>query len=166
MAQANRTIRDGLVVGIIGYFAVAALYAAFDIIAARGALHTVDLLGKAVFRGLRDPAVLGLPMQLDMTAIFWYNGLHLLVSLAIGLVVTDLVEFSERRPSQSWLVLLILVAGFVVTVAAVGVLTEPIRPLLPWWSIVAANVLAVLFAGGYLLKKRPGTRSLLNPFSR
>ncbi len=53
MAQASRTIREGLVVGIIGYSSVAALYAAFDLIAARGALHTVDLLGKSVFEGLR-----------------------------------------------------------------------------------------------------------------
>ena len=173
MAPTGRTIRDGLIVGIIGYASVAAFYAAFDVLAARGALYTVDLLGKAVFRGLRDPAVLGLPMQLDVTAIAWYSGLHLLVSLAIGLVVTGLVEYSDRRPSQARIVLFAIMAGFVVTIVAVGVLTNPIRPLLPWWSIAVANVLAVLVAGAYLVRRRPGTwgrlsraRSSSDPASR
>ena len=165
MERTSRTIRDGLVVGIIGYFAVAALYGAFDLIAARGPLYTVDVLSKALFRGLRDPGVLGLPMQPDATAIFWYNGLHLLISLAIGLFVTGLVEQAERRPSQARMVLFTLVAGFVVTIVAVGLLTSPIRPLLPWWSIVVSNALAVLLAGTYLLRRRPDTWVRLSPFA-
>ncbi len=72
--------------GIIGYASVAAFYSAFDLLAVRGALYTVDLLGKSVFKGLRDPAVLVFPIQLDVTAIAWYNGLHLLISLTIGLI--------------------------------------------------------------------------------
>ena len=165
MAMSSRTIQQGLVVGLIGYASVAALYAAFDFIAARGALYTVDLLGKSVFEGLRDTAVLGLPMQLDVTAIVWYSALHLLVSLVIGLIVTGLVEQAERQPSLAPMVLFTIVAGFVVTIVAVGLLTDPIRPLLPWWSIVVANTLAVFFAGGYLLHQRPGPWRRLSHFA-
>lgn len=165
MKPINRTIREGLVMGIIGYASVAAIYSAFDLLAARGALHTVDLLGKSVFRGLRDPAVLVFPIQLDVTAIAWYNGLHLLISLIIGLIVIGLVEYSDRRPSQARMVLFMIVAGFVVTIVLVGLLTNPIRPLLPWWSIVVANALSVLLAGAYLLRKRPGTWGRLSPFA-
>ena len=165
MALSSRTIQQGLVVGLIGYASVAALYAAFDFIAARGALYTVDLLGKSVFEGLRDPSVLGLPMQLDVTAIVWYSALHLLISLVIGLIVTGLVEQAEQRPSLAPMVLSTILAGFVVTIVAVGLLTASIRPLLPWWSIVVANALAVLLAGGYLLHKRPGTWRRLSPFA-
>ena len=165
MAISSRTVRDGLVVGLIGYFSVAALYGVFDLSAARGAMYTVDLLGKSVFGGLRDPAVLGLPMQLDVTAIVQYSGLHLLISLIIGLVVTGLVEHAAQQPSHALMVLLTIVAGFAVTIVAVGVLTMPIRPVLPWWSIVVANTLAVALAGAYLLWKRPGTWQQLNPFA-
>jgi hypothetical protein len=165
MAMTSRTIRDGLIVGLIGYFSVAALYGVFDLSAARGGLYTVDLLGKSVFGGLRDPAVLGLPMQLDMTAIIQYSGLHLLISLMIGLVVTGLVEHAAQQPSHASMVFLTIVGGFAVTIAAVGVLTIPIRPVLPWWSIVVANTIAVLLAGTYLLWKRPGTWQQLNPFA-
>ena len=34
----------------------------------------------------------------------------------------------------------------VMTIIAVGVLTAPFRDLLPWWSIIVANALAVLLA--------------------
>ena len=165
MGHERRVLREGLVVGMIGYASVAILYAVIDLFGARGPLYTVDLLGKSVFMGLRDPAVLALPMQPDMMAMFWYNGLHLLVSLAIGLTVTGLVEHAERRPSMARMVLFTIVAGFVVTIAAVGLMTAPMRPVLPWWSIVVSNTAAVVAAGAYLMSKRPGTWIRLSPFA-
>ena len=164
MALARAT-RDGIVVGLIAYASVAVFYSAFDLLAARGTLYTVDLLGKAVFRGLRDPGVLQYPISLDLTAIFLYNALHLLISLAIGLIVTRLVEHAERHPEHAQLVLSAIVAGFVLTVLAVGFLTRQMRPVLPWWSIAVANALAALLAGLYLLQQRPGLWGRLAPFA-
>jgi len=165
MPQAKRTIWDGLVLGVIGYASVAILYAAFDQFAARGALYTVDMLGKTVFRGLRDTSVLGLPIERDATGMLLYNGLHLAMSLAIGLVISGLIGYAERRPAQAKLVMFVIVSGFVVTIAGVGFLTSPIRPLLPWWSIVVANTLAVFTGGTYLVWRRPDTWRKLSPFT-
>lgn len=156
MASTSRALKIGFAVGLIGYASVALFYAIFDFLAARGALYTVNLLGMAVFRGLRDPGVLELPVELDTAAIVWYNLLHLVISLAIGLVVTGLVAFADRRPSNAKMVARIIIAGFFVTIAVVGILTAPIRPVIPWWSIVVANALAVVVAGAYLLRKFPG----------
>lgn len=161
MVTAGNTKRDGLVVGLIAYAAVAAFYSAFDLLASRGTLFTVDLLGKSLFRGLRDPSVLQYPIQADFAAIFWYNGLHLVISLAIGMIVIRLVEQAERNPAQARLALFVIVAGFVLTILGVGELTSPMRAVLPWWSIVVANGLATLLAGAYLLQKRPGLWSRL-----
>jgi len=149
-------MREGLVVGLAAYAAVAVFYAGFDLLAARGMLYTVNLLGKAVFRGVRDPAILQLPVPLDSSAIIWYNALHLVISLAIGLFVARLVAQVERHPSHAYLVLFTIVAGFVVTILGVGLLTSSMRPVLPWWSIVVANLLAVFLAGRFLLRKHPG----------
>ena len=164
MAPMNRTVRDGVAVGLIAYVAVAVFYAGFDVLAARDTLYTVDLLGKAFFRGLRDAAVLQLPSEPDLTAIFLYNGLHLFLSLGIGLTVVWLVERADRGPAQAYVSLFVIVAGFFVTILAVGVLTGPIRPLLPTWSIVAANAYAVVLAGAYLLWRRRGVWRKLMPF--
>ncbi len=159
-----RTVRDGVALGLIAYAAVALFYAAFDVLAARGTLYTVDLLGKAVFRGLRDPAVLQLPVRPDLTAIFLYNALHLGASLAIGLVVAWLIAQAAGHPRLAWLILAVIVAGYIVTILAVGALTGPIRELLPRWSIVVANSAAVVLAGGWLLWKRPEAWSYVLPF--
>lgn len=155
-AASGRATREGVVVGLFGYASVALFYSTFDFLAARGTFYTVDLLGKAVFRGLRDPGILGLPIRYDPVAIFWYNGLHFVISLAIGFVVARLVAQAERRPALALPVLVTIVAGFVATVLAVGLLSTPIRPVLPWWSIVVANASATLLAGLYLLRRHPG----------
>ncbi|HOX19951.1 MAG TPA: hypothetical protein PLI70_03390 [Gemmatimonadales bacterium] len=156
MPGENRVVREGLLVGFVAYASVALFYAVFDFLAARGPLFTVNLLGLAVFKGVRDPSILQLPIPVDATAVFWYNALHLVLSLAIGLVVVRLVAQAEARPSQARAMLFTIVGGFVVTILAVGILTEPMRALLPWWSIVVANVVAVWMAGSYLLRAHPG----------
>lgn len=164
MVPANRPLREGMIVGLIGYASVAVFYCLFDLLAARGALYTVDLLGKAVFRGLRDPAVLQGPVRLDLMAIFWYNGVHLLIALAIGLTITFLAQQVEWHPARARLIQFTIMGGFLAIMLGVGLLTTPIRPLLPWWSIVAANGIATVLAAWYLLHKRPGLWRLLLPY--
>lgn len=161
MDDERRTVRDGVIVGVIGYAGVALFYSAFDLLASRGTLYTVNLLGRAVFRGLRDPSVLMFPLDLDMGAIIRYNALHLAAALLIGIVVTTLITTAERRPATRLVVGVVIVAGFVLTVVTVAALTAPIRPLLPIWSIAAANVLAMVLAAAYLFWRRPGLRDRL-----
>lgn len=156
MSDQVKVTREGLQVGLVAYSSVAVFYAAFDFLAARGPLFTVNLLGKAVFEGVRDPGILQGPISLDLTAIFWYNALHLAFSLVIGFVVVRLVAQAEGHPSQAKAMLFTIVAGFVVTILAVAQMTQPIRQLLPFWSIVVANTLAVVVAGRFLMRKHPG----------
>jgi hypothetical protein len=156
MSTRPRTIREGIAVGLIGYASVALFYSVFDFQAARGTLYTVNMLGRAVFGGLRDPSVLQFPMGLGMGAIFAYNVVHLIFALAIGVLVVALVAIGERNPAQRGPVRLIIVVGFAITVIVVGLLSSSMRPVLPWWSIVVANALAVLVAGTYLVRRHPG----------
>jgi hypothetical protein len=165
MLAYNRTIRDGLVVGLIAYAAVALFYSAFDFLAARGTLYTVDLLGRALFRGLRDPSILMFSLDRDSTAIFLYNAFHLGMSLGIGLVVTSLIDHAEEHPSHALLVVIMIIAGGVLTVFGVAYLTESMRRVLPWWSIIVANVLAALLAASYLGRRHPGLWQRLSPLA-
>jgi hypothetical protein len=156
MSMTNRIVREGLVVGLIGFAAVALFYGAFDFLAARGFLFTVNLLGQAAFFGLRDPSVLATPFPIDLTAVVLYTILHLVVALAIGLVVAWLVDHLEGPPAQVRLAVLVIVAGFFVTIFGIGMVSSSIKMLLPWWSVVLANALAVVVAGAYLLGRHPG----------
>jgi hypothetical protein len=159
----RRVAREGVAVGLIAYASVALFYSVFDFLAVRGVLFTVNLLGMTVFRGLRDPSILMGPVPLDLGAIFLYNTLHLVVSLAIGLTVMRLAAQAERHPSQAGVMLLLIVSGFVVTILVVNWLSEPIRPVLPWWSIVVANTLAVLLSAWYLMARNPGLLRRFTP---
>ena len=85
MTRSNRIVREGIIVGMIGFAAVALFYVVFDILAARGFLFTVNLLGNAVFFGLRDPSVLAAPTAIDPGAVLLYTTLHLVTALVIGL---------------------------------------------------------------------------------
>jgi hypothetical protein len=156
MTVQHRWVRDGVVVGLIAYAAVAVFYSAFDLLASRGTLFTVNLLGQGLFSGLRDPSVLLFPVPVDLQVVFWYNAVHLALSLAIGLFVLWLVELAEQRPSRAGLMAGLIITGFAITVAVIGRLTEPMRALLPWWSIVVANGAATACAATYLLQRRPG----------
>lgn len=161
MSSQRDRYRDGLVVGLLAYAAVAVFYAVFDLLAGRGLSFTVNLLGRTIFRGLRDGAVLLLPVEIDPTAIFLYNLFHGLASLAIGVIVVSLVEYAQRVPARARVVLAVIVGGFFITVAFVGWATTPIRPVLPWWSVVVANSLATVVGAVYLVKVRPGIFKLL-----
>lgn len=164
MASDSRTVRDGVAMGLIAYVGVAVFYTGFDILAVREPLYTVDLLGKVAFRGVRDAAVAGTPFQPDHAAIFLYNGLHLVLSLTLGLGVAWLVGRAERHVEDAYVCLFALVGGFAAIILAAGVITSPVRPLLPYWSIVSANVYASALAALYLLWRRPGVWRALLPF--
>ena len=156
MTRSGRIIREGIVVGLIGFAAVAAFYAVFDFLAARGFLFTVNLLGEAVFFGQRDPSILEAPIAVNMTAVVFYTALHLVTALVIGIFVSWLAAHLEGPPSEVRLAILLIAAGFFVTIFGIGMVSSPIKALLPWWSVVLANSLAVVVAGAYLIKRHPG----------
>lgn len=156
MEPENHWLRDGLSAGTVAYAAVAVFYSGFDLLASRGPLFTINLLGRAFFRDLRDPSVLQFPVALDFGAAFMYNAMHLAASLGIGLVVMGLVEQAEREPRQARFVSALIAAGFLATVLVVGRVTEPLSVVLPWWSVVAANAVASAASGLYVMRRRPG----------
>ena len=166
MTASARIVREGIIVGLIGFAAVALFYAAFDFLAARGFLFTVNLLGEAVFFGLRDPGILGTPIAVNLNAVLLYTALHLVMALFIGIFVSWLAAHLEGPPSEMRLAALLIAAGFFVTIFGIGMVSSPIKRLLPWWSVVVANALAVLVAAAYLLRNHPGLGRRLLAFGK
>ena len=166
MTASSRIIREGIIVGLIGFAAVALFYAAFDFLAARGFLFTVNLLGEAVFFGLRDPGVLWTPIAVNLNAVLLCTALHLVMAILIGIFVSWLAAHLEGPPSEVRLAALLIAAGFFVTIFGIGMVSSPIKALLPWWSVVFANALAVLLAGAYLLRRHPALGQRVLSFAR
>ena len=155
MTSPSRWIREGIVTGLIASASVAVFYFAFDLFAARGALSTVDRIGQLMLHGSAGMAATGQSIPFDVTAVIGYSAVHLAVSLLIGILVCRLVHEAELQPMLAQVALLFIVAGFAATIVGVGLLSAPIRDVLPWWSIMAANALAVLVAGLVMIQRHP-----------
>jgi hypothetical protein len=161
MFSRSSHLRDGLVVGLIAYASVILVYTVLDLLSGRGPFFTVNLLGYAVVAG--PGAGVDLSAPFNVTAVALFNGIHFVVSLAIGVTVLQLVAFAEREQSQALVVMLALVSGFAVTVAAIGWWSAPFREHFSWASIILANVVAVSFSTVYLLRTRPDVMDQVVP---
>jgi len=164
MPESARPVRYGLAVGLIAFVVVAAFYALFDLLAGRGTFYTVDHLGRALIGGLGATTGFGGTPAIEFAVVAFYNVVHLVAALTIGVIVTALVEHAHRRPDRAPSILVVIIAGFVVTIGFMGAATMGVRAALPWWSIIAANALAVACAGWYLLQRYPAAfRRFTNP---
>jgi hypothetical protein len=161
MPSRQHPLRDGLLVGLIAYGSVILVYTALDLLGGRGPFYTVNLLGHAVLVGAAGAADAGVGVDLGAVALF--NGIHLVVSLLIGLVVLQLVAFAEREQRQALVVILAIVSGFALTVAVVGWWSAPFREQFSWASIILANVVAVLLSLLFIVRRRPDVMERVVP---
>lgn len=139
-AERQRAFWSSIYNGLVGYLVVAVFFLVLDPLLGRGFLHTPALIGSALFYGLTDPATL----TIRPGPIIAYNGAHLVVFLALGLIVGELTYVSLRLRQQAWYLvtmLVILVLGHLYV--ALWVPTEPVRSDLPVWMITVAGLVAV-----------------------
>jgi hypothetical protein len=158
--ERTHVLSQGLVAGVIGYAAVALFFLVADLMIGRPAFYTPALLGGALFYGLGDPA----------QTVVWpgpvlaFNGVHLVLFLALGLIAGWLAEISERGP-QLWyvgLVLFILVLFHIQ--GLVLVLTDRVRTALSPWLVLAAGLSAAVAMGAYLVRVHPRLRAELGQY--
>ena len=150
----REAIWQGLIVGLIGYATIAVGVSALDILQGRSPFFTVSLLGEWLFYGLRDPN----QVTVWPGAVFAYNGVHLVTFVAFGLMSSWLASISEHRPLYWYGALVLYLFVFVHLLAAVQLMTEPLRALIPLYQIWVPSLLAVILMSGYLLQVRPVLR--------
>ena len=139
-------IPEGLVAGLIGYVTVVVLFGFINMASGEALFHTASLLGSALFFGTREAA----EVVAGPAPIIAYNGVHILASLIVGLGAAWLIFQTERNRPLWFIVFFIFLAGFIFSLAVMGIFSAEVVPLLPWSLILVANVGAGLTAGGYL----------------
>lgn len=137
---------QGLIAGLIVYASVILFYLIVNVAMGRSPFHTPAALGSVLFYGVRDPA----QIRIEPATVIAFNGVHLVVSLLIGLAGAFLAFETERHHPQWYFFLFLLIAGFVYSLVAVGALGAEIARVVPWWSVLGANVTWVLAMSGYL----------------
>ncbi|HXA98318.1 MAG TPA: hypothetical protein VN323_22330 [Candidatus Dormibacteraeota bacterium] len=144
----TRAVREGIWAGLLGAAAVAVWFLAYD--AATGApFRTPALLGGALFHGLRDPnaLVVSAPLVLQYTVV------HGAAFIAFGLLTAGLLALADREPRVLFAVLMLYCCFEVFFAALVTILAEWLLEAVPWWTIVAGNLLASVVMIGFLLRE-------------
>jgi hypothetical protein len=145
-----RLVRNGLVAGAMGYGLIGMLFAMYNVLQGRHALHTAALFGNAL---------LGRPSEsIEVAPIAVYNGLHLLVLLAIGMAAAWTASMVERV-SQLWYLLLFLgISAFFHLFGVVATLVAP-SDAVPLTMVLVASLVAVLGMSAWLWRAYPGLAS-------
>ena len=146
----HRTIREGLIAGLLGAAAVALWFLVVDLVA-REAFFTPAALGSALLAGARSPEA----VRITTGTVLGYSALHVSAFLLFGVVVAGLVEQAERFPPLIFALVLLFVVFEVFFVGIAALLGAWVLEEIAWWSVMAGNLLAAVAMGGYLWKIHP-----------
>jgi hypothetical protein len=143
----TRVFREGLVAGMLGAAAVAIWFLIVDT-AAGVPLRTPALLGAAVLEGLRDPSALVISWPL----VLKYTLIHGAAFAFFGWLMAGLLALADREPRLLYAFVMLFCCFEVFFLALIMILAEWLFETLPWWNIVAGNVLAALVMLAYFFR--------------
>ncbi len=152
-ASRERIVFEGLVAGVLAYVAVAVVFAVADLLLGRALFATPAALGGILFYGAREPSAL-----VSAGPVAAANGVHILLSVALGLVAALLVEETERHPQFFYATFAMVVFFLFASTAVLLGIPSAITRAAPWAVILVANVLGLAVAGVYLWRAHPGLR--------
>jgi len=144
----TRAVREGIWAGLLGAAAVAVWFLAYDV-AAGAPFRTPALLGAWLFHGLRDPSALVVTAPL----VLQYTVVHGAAFIAFGLVASGLLALADREPRVLFAFVMLYCCFEVFFAAMVTVFAEWLLEAVPWWTIVAGNLLATVVMVGFLLRE-------------
>jgi hypothetical protein len=149
-AKEHSTVREGLIVGLLGATILAAWYFVFDAAAGKP-FRTPNLLGTVLFRGDLEPGV----RQIVPRVVAGYTVLHLVIFALAGIGLTLLVHLTARNLALRMGLWMGLVVAFAFFAGLTYMLTTATGESLPAWSVVGGSLLAVAAMGWYLWRRHP-----------
>jgi hypothetical protein len=143
----TRVVREGIAGGLLGAVAVALWFLAYDA-AAGEPLRTPALLGASLFHGLRDPSalVITVPLVLEYTVV------HGALFVLFGLAASGLLALADREPRLLFAFVMLFCCFEVFFAAVLTILAEWLFEAVPWWAILAGNLLAAVVMLGYFFR--------------
>ncbi len=154
--QTHSTVREGLLVGLLGGGAVALWYVIVDLLAG-APLATPNGLGQVVLEGGRSAAT----GPLEPTAIVAYTIVHFAMFAVLGLVLVRLVHLVSQHWDLRmglWIAIVLTTAWLVFHTFA---LAQYARYAIPWWATVGGALVGVVTMLAVTWSRHPGLRRSL-----
>ncbi len=161
-ASRERIVFEGLVAGVLAYVAVALVFAGADLLLGRALFATPAAIGGVLFYG--GHAVAG-PGAVSAGPVAAANGVHILLSVVLGLVAALLVEETERHPQFFYATFAMVVFFLFASTAVLLGIPSAITRAAPWAVILVANVIGLGVAGIYLWHAHPRLRAGVDALS-
>jgi hypothetical protein len=133
-----RIITDGVLAGVIGGAVIALWYLIFDAVAGQP-LHTPAVLATALLHGSKTPASMAGP---NWTLVAEYTLAHFAVFALLGAIGGLLLDGSARHSELFGTLLIFTIAFEVFFIAVVMLAGPPAAAAMPWWKIIAGNLMA------------------------
>ena len=154
--RAHRTIREGLIAGLLGAFAVMVWFLVIDVINSRS-MFTPGALGSALFFGARGMA----EIQITAETVLGYTGVHILSFMVVGLIASAMMEGARREPHLLLGMVLLFVVLEVLFLGLIAIVASWLLDAIQWWMIVGGNLVAGVVMGAFLLYEHPEVRENL-----
>lgn len=152
----HRTLRQGIVAGLIGATAVALWFLLVDTLL-REPLYTPAALGTLLFKGGGGPE----NVVIAPDTVLGYTLVHYAAFIVFGEILSGLTEQVERFPPLVFGLMILFVVFEVFFVAMVALLGIWVLEALAWWSVLVGNLLAAVAMGTYMWKVHPALASRL-----
>ena len=152
----ERVVLEGLVAGLLAYGVVAVVFAVADIVLGRGLFHTPAVIGNLLFYGGLDPTA-----SVTAGPVAAANGVHIALSMLVGLAAALLVHETELHPQLFYISFLVVVFFLLASTAILLGIPSAITRAAPWAVTLVANLAGALVAGAYLWRAHPALRGAL-----
>jgi hypothetical protein len=150
MLERHRTLREGVISGLLGATAVAVWFLVLDIASGRP-MATPTMLGQSVasFFGAGG----GAPA---LTYVLGYTVYHYAAFALVGIVISAIVNNAEREPSMLIGLMFLFVAFEVGWYGVTALLSRSeYFGALAWYQVMVANLVAALTIGVYMWRSHP-----------
>jgi hypothetical protein len=137
--------------------AVALWFFALDLISGHP-LRTPSVLGQVLLFGERSPDV----VHPVFDALLVYTVFHFAVFVVFGIVMAWLVRLAVQHAIARFAVVILTVAFEVFFYGFISVLSTQLGGYFPAWTVLAANLLALVVMGIYFWRTHPSIRDSLH----
>ena len=153
MYKLEKTVREGIIAGLIGATSIAIWFLIVDTVAGRP-FQTPAVLGIGLLSVFGPRGDEGAVAQVLAYTIFHYG-----IFLGIGIVVSYIVHRAEQDDTVLAVALILFVALELGFYGLVAVLSQS-RQLgsLAWYQVLAGNLIAALTMGIYIWRTHPELR--------
>lgn len=152
----HKTIREGIIAGLIGAVVVAIWFLLVDMVTVRP-FFTPAALGAVIFKG----AISADQLVVEPGIIISYTLMHFAAFIVFGVILSALVTQAERFPPLVFALVILFVVFEVFFIAMVAMLGAWVLEQIAWWSVLMGNLLAAIAMSWYLWRVHPKLRAEL-----